>query len=100
MASTTVWLFKKIVKEQSGLKICFYILWPVHILLSLTLLSYVSFSRLLHLFSSPLNMFFRNLEAKGALPMLGLEASENYGVGRIEEFTWKHLLELDACTFI
>jgi Fe-S oxidoreductase len=86
------------VQEENTLKIIFTILWWAHLLLSFSLFSYVSFSRLLHLYSSPLNIFFRNLEPKGALSKIDLEASETYGVARIEEFTWKHLLELDACT--
>ena len=32
------------------------------------------------------------------MPKIDLDASETYGVGRIKEFTWNHLLELDACT--
>jgi hypothetical protein len=84
--------FYQIFKEEGGLKICFSTLWWVHILLSLTMLSYISFSRLLHLFSSPLNIFFRNLGPKGALSFMDLEASETYGVEKIQEFTQKHLL--------
>jgi len=85
-------------KDESGLKICFSTLWWVHVLLCFTFLSYLSFSRLLHLFSSPLSIFFRNLEAKGTLRKIDLEASRTYGVEKIEDFTRKHLLELDACT--
>lgn len=72
-------------------------LWWSHYLLSITLLASVPFSRLLHLFTSPLSIFFRNLEPKGCLSRMDLEAVETYGVGRIEEFTKKDLLELDAC---
>jgi Fe-S oxidoreductase/nitrate reductase gamma subunit len=98
MASFMGGTLTKFFVDESRLKICFSIFWWVHVLLSLTFLSYLSFSRLLHLFSSPLSIFFRNLEPKGVLPSLDLEASETYGVGKIQDFTWKHLLELDACT--
>jgi Fe-S oxidoreductase/nitrate reductase gamma subunit len=98
MASTIAWIFTRIIQEQNGLKTCFSIFWWLHAFLSLGFFSYIFFGRLFHLFSSPLNIFFRNLEAKGALPKIDLDASETYGVGRIEEFTWNHLLELDACT--
>lgn len=97
MASAIAWIYTKFIQE-GNLKIWFPILWWIHLFLSLAFLSYIPFSRLLHLFSSPLNIYFRNLEAKGALPMLDLETSETYGVGKVEEFTWKHLLDLDACT--
>ena len=97
-ASAMASIFSKFFREKSGLNTPFYILWLVHLLLSFTFLFYIPFSRLFHLLSSPLNIFFRNLEAKGALPFLDLETSEIWGVGKIEEFTWKDLLELDACT--
>jgi Fe-S oxidoreductase/nitrate reductase gamma subunit len=98
MASFMGGTLTKFFVDESRLKICFPVLWWVHVLLSLTFLSTLSFSKLLHLFSSSLSIFFRNLEPKGALPSLDLEATETYGVGKIQEFTWKHLLELDACT--
>jgi len=97
-ASTMASVFQKFVGEKSSLKMSFSILWWVHLFLSFTFLSYIPFSKLLHLFSSPLNIFFRNLEAKGALPFLDLETQEIWGVGKMEEFTWRSLLELDACT--
>jgi len=97
-ASTMASIFEKFIGEQSSLKMSFSILWWVHLFLSFTFLSYIPFSKLLHLFSSPLNIFFRNLEAKGALPFLDLETQEIWGVGKMEEFTWRSLLELDACT--
>ena len=97
-ASTMASLSSHLAGEQKDLKTWLSVLWWVHYLLSLALLSYIPFSRLLHLFSSPLSIFFRNLEPKGALARIDLESSETYGVEKIEEFTRKHLLELDACT--
>jgi Fe-S oxidoreductase/nitrate reductase gamma subunit len=97
-ASAMASIFSKFLREKSGLNTSFHILWWAHLFLSFTFLSYIPFSRLFHLLSSPLNIFFRNLEAKGALPFLDLETQEIWGVGKIEEFTWKDLLALDACT--
>ncbi len=85
-------------REESDVKICFSALWWSHLFLSLAFLSYLPFSRLLHILSSPLSIFFRNLGAKGALVPIDIETSETYGAGRMEEFSWKNLLELDACT--
>ncbi|MBI3931018.1 MAG: (Fe-S)-binding protein [Chloroflexi bacterium] len=55
-------------------------------------------SRLQHVLLSPLNVFFRSLKPKGALNPINLESTEIFGVSRIEHFTWKQLLDLDACT--
>ncbi len=55
-------------------------------------------SRLQHILLSPLNVFFRSLKPKGALQPVDFEATELFGVAKIEDFTWKQLLDLDACT--
>ncbi|MFC2006525.1 (Fe-S)-binding protein, partial [Chloroflexota bacterium] len=55
-------------------------------------------SRLQHIILSPLNVFFRSLRPKGALVPLDIENTEIFGVSNIEHFTWKQLMDLDACT--
>jgi len=55
-------------------------------------------SRLQHVLLSPLNVFFRSLKPKGSLTPIDLETTETFGVDSIENFTWKQLLDLDACT--
>jgi Fe-S oxidoreductase/nitrate reductase gamma subunit len=84
--------------KEDHLRLSLSIFWGVHLFLSFTLLSYIPFSGLFHLISSPLNIFFRNLRPKGALSFIDLENSETFGVERVEAFSWKQLLELDACT--
>jgi len=59
---------------------------------------FISRSRMQHLWLSPLNIFFRSLKPKGALQLLDIETAESYGASKIENFTWKQLLDLDACT--
>lgn len=55
-------------------------------------------SRLQHIVLSPLNIFFRSLKPKGALVPIDLETAETFGVSEIEHFSWKQLMDLDACT--
>jgi Fe-S oxidoreductase/nitrate reductase gamma subunit len=59
---------------------------------------FVSRSRIQHLWLSPLNVFFRSLRPKGALVPIDIEKAETFGTSKIEDFTWKQLLDLDACT--
>ncbi|HUV56406.1 MAG TPA: heterodisulfide reductase-related iron-sulfur binding cluster [Dehalococcoidales bacterium] len=75
-------------------------IWWVHILTTLGAIVYVSlyFNRLWHIIISPLNVFFKSLEPKGALVPIDLEAVETFGAGKIENFSWKQLMDLDACT--
>jgi Fe-S oxidoreductase/nitrate reductase gamma subunit len=74
--------------------------WWFHVFLSLGAIVYVSLynSRLFHIIWDPVNVFFRNLEPRGALTPIDFETTELFGVSKIEDFTWKQLLDLDACT--
>jgi len=73
----------------------------IHAIPASILLAYViiSHSPLQHLFLSPLNIFFRPLKPKSVLsPLPNIEEVETFGVREISEFTWKQLLDLEACT--
>lgn len=76
------------------------IVFRVHFFLVLAAVAYIPYSKLFHVISSPWNMFFRSLEPKGVLSRLDLEdeKAESFGVSKIEDFTWKQLMDLDACT--
>jgi Fe-S oxidoreductase len=76
------------------------VLWYTHIIITVGAVIYISlfYSRLNHIVSSTANAFFRNREPKGALTPINLEEAEFYGVGEMGNFTWKQLLDLDACT--
>lgn len=74
------------------------ILWLVHIVASFGFIAYIPFSKLAHIFTSSANTYLRSFEPKGALKPIDIENSEVFGVGKINDFTWKDLLDLDACT--
>jgi Fe-S oxidoreductase len=60
---------------------------------------FISRSSLQHLFLSALNVYFRPLKHRGGLREIpNFEEAETYGVSEIKEFTWKQLLDLEACT--
>jgi len=75
-------------------------LWWFHIVFAFGLFAYLTFvnSRLFHILWDPVNIFFRNLGPKGALAPIDLEKTEHFGADKIEDFTWKQLMDLDACT--
>jgi Fe-S oxidoreductase/nitrate reductase gamma subunit len=75
-------------------------LWWFHTALALGAIYYVcySFDNLTHIIVSPINAFFRSSRPKGALSPINIEEAETFGVAKIEDFTWKQLLDLDACT--
>jgi Fe-S oxidoreductase/nitrate reductase gamma subunit len=73
----------------------------IHAIPALALFGYIVMSRtsLEHIYLSALNVFYRSLKPKGAVrPIPNFEEAETYGVTEIKEYTWKQLLDLEACT--
>lgn len=73
----------------------------IHAIPAVAFFGYIVMSRssLEHIYLSALNVFYRSLKPKGAIrPIPNFEEAETYGVTEIKEFTWKQLLDLEACT--
>src|SRR5205085_2806841 len=77
-------------------------MWMVHVLTFFVFVAILPITMLRHMFTSPLNMYLKDRERpKGAMkPMPNLMETEleSFGASVIEEFTWKQLLDTDACT--
>ncbi|MDP6549744.1 MAG: (Fe-S)-binding protein [Dehalococcoidia bacterium] len=73
------------------------VFWWSHLALILGFSIYIPFSKHMHMFASPVNAFFRSLEPRGTLPSIDLENTERFGAGRVQDFTWKQLLDGYAC---
>ena len=77
--------------------------WVLHVLSFFVFLILLPVTKLRHIITSPVNMYLSPTNKhKGAMSDMGnlLEATdiENIGVSNIEDFTWKQLFDLDACT--
>ena len=76
--------------------------WIAHVLTFFAFLVILPVTMLRHMFTSPLNMYLKDRERpKGAMkPMPNLMETEleSFGASTIEDFTWKQLLDTDACT--
>jgi Fe-S oxidoreductase/nitrate reductase gamma subunit len=76
--------------------------WVAHVLTFVAFLAILPVTMLRHMFTSPLNMYLRDRDRpKGAMkPMPNLMETEleSFGASTIEDFTWKQLLDTDACT--
>ena len=78
--------------------------WIGHVAAFATFLVILPITMLRHMFTSPLNMYLRDRSGerpKGAMkPMPNLAESEleSFGASVVEDFTWKQLLDTDACT--
>ncbi len=75
-------------------------LWWFHAVIAFGAIAYIGlvFSKLQHVLVSPLNMFFRTLGPVGVPSKIDIEHAQTLGVGDSREFTWKQLLDVDACT--
>jgi len=74
-------------------------LWWFHLVLVFGLIAWLPYSKLLHTLTAALNIYFRSLEPKAAmLKPIDMGSAESFGVKTIGQFTWKGLLDLDACT--
>ena len=75
-------------------------LWWGHLAIALAFLAAIPYTRLFHLASGTSALFFVDRQAAAALIPLDFSDAEatSYGVGRINDFHWKRLLDADACT--
>jgi Fe-S oxidoreductase len=73
--------------------------WWFHLLLCFTFLAWIPYTKMIHLLAAPLNIYTSNLKPVGAvLKEVDFESTESFGVNSLNKFTWKDLLDLDACT--
>ncbi len=82
---------------EGGRVVLVKILWRVHLYLVLFTLATLPFGKLGHVVFGTANIFLQNLGPKGAFRPVDIENAEVYGVGQVEHFTWKQLLDLEAC---
>ncbi|MGH9271136.1 MAG: 4Fe-4S dicluster domain-containing protein [Ilumatobacteraceae bacterium] len=78
--------------------------WIGHVVAFIAFLVLLPLTMLRHMFTSPLNMYLRDRSGerpKGAMkpmPNLAETELETFGASVVEDFTWKQLLDTDACT--
>ncbi len=76
--------------------------WVVHVVAFCVFLAILPITMLRHMFTSPLNMYLKDRErpkgAMRAMPNLTETELETFGAAVVTDFTWKQLLDTDACT--
>jgi len=77
-------------------------LWVAHVGAFMLLIAIIPITKMRHMFTSPMNMYLSDRDRpKGAmkpLPNLTETSMETFGANLISDFTWKQLLDTDACT--
>ncbi len=102
------WLFARFFWFLSipATQLLHYLMWWFHAVTVFAFIGIAPYTKAFHVLVSSMNVFFRvPLRAKGALPFPGdleklMETSDdfNIGLGSIKDYSWKQLLDLDACT--
>jgi Fe-S oxidoreductase/nitrate reductase gamma subunit len=73
--------------------------WWFHLVTAFAFIAWLPFTKMMHVLTAPLNIYTANLEPLGAaLKPVDFEKTESFGVNSLKNFTWKDLLDLDACT--
>ena len=71
------------------------VVWWVHAALALGFVAYIPFSKAMHILIDGVNLLAHDRSATRRLPA---PAPQKAGYSEIGDFTWKELLDLDACT--
>ena len=79
--------------------VLFYVFWWVHMLIVFSFLVFVPQSKQFHELFAMVNIFFKKQGPVGKLRKIDFEdeEAEEFGVGKIEDFTQHQLIDLYAC---
>ncbi|WP_258171096.1 (Fe-S)-binding protein [Paenibacillus sp. R14(2021)] len=91
--------FRELGLSASAGTVLHELFWWLHLALLLGFLVYVPQSKHFHIFTAPVNLWLRRRTPTGRLAPLDLEdeEAESFGVGAVEQFNRKQLLDLYAC---
>lgn len=89
-------------------KLIHLVLWWMHSIQTFLFIGIIPYTKFSHIFLAPVNLFFADSKQKGKLTtpfnLVEIMAMDNPPddfasvVTKIEDFTWKDLMDLDACT--
>ncbi|MBN2409087.1 MAG: 4Fe-4S dicluster domain-containing protein [Candidatus Aminicenantes bacterium] len=75
----------------------FKISWWLHVLIVFGFIAYVPHSKYFHMFTGPVNVFFRNPDSRRELQPIDIEKAEVFGTEKALDLTWKDYLDAFAC---
>jgi Fe-S oxidoreductase len=87
------------VLSESALRTAHLVMWWAHAVLVFGFIAWAPYTKMAHAVIAPLNIYTASLEPIGAsLKPVDFEKAETLGVKSLAGFTWKDLLDFDACT--
>jgi Fe-S oxidoreductase/nitrate reductase gamma subunit len=89
-----------LIRDDAGLRTAHATMWLFHVAFWHATLALLPFTKLLHLVTSPLNVYFTSLSSgRGMVSTIDFEnPPATLGIRSALDLTWKQLLDLDACT--
>jgi Fe-S oxidoreductase len=69
-----------------------------HVTLILAFLNYLPFGKHFHVLTALPATFLRRLTPSGAADRMEFEGKESFGVGQLEDFSWRRILDMYSCT--
>ncbi len=85
--------------DESVIRGIHIVTWWVHFFLVMGFIAVIPFTKLRHLFTTPVNYLFADLRPKGALATINLEAEvDHFGAAKVADLAWKDIFDADACT--
>jgi Fe-S oxidoreductase/nitrate reductase gamma subunit len=72
--------------------------WWLHAIVLLVFLNYLPYSKHMHILTGIPNVFFRSLTKVNTQPREEFKKGNEFGVGKIDQFTWKNLTDSYSCT--
>jgi len=87
------------VMSEDAMLVSHRVAWWTHLLLVFGFLAWAPYSKMLHVVASTANIYTARLAPIGAnLRKVDFEAEGALGINTLAGFTWKDLLDFDACT--
>jgi len=84
--------------SAAGLERLYSAAWWVHLVDILFFANYLPYSKHFHILAAVPNIFFLKLSPMGKLGTPDLENSERFGASRVEDLSWKSMLDGYTCT--
>ena len=84
--------------SPAGLERLYSTAWWIHLLDILFFGNYLPYSKHFHIIAAVPNIFFLKLAPMGKLGTPDLENSERFGASRVEDLSWKSMLDGYTCT--
>jgi len=84
---------------EPTLVLAYQVTWWFHLVTVLAWIAWLPYGKMLHVLTGPLNVYASRPDPLPPVPQaIDFEKADHLGVSRIGHFSWKDLLDLDACT--